>query len=114
MGEVMHGSRFKYITHLACKEINHLHRNDFVIILRGANGINRNESNTGLTHIRKFALQNEHTNVIALTPPHRYDLKDSSCINKEIQVHNRKLHKLLKDMHHVSVIDMNLTRNEFT
>jgi hypothetical protein len=49
-----------------------------------------------------------------MTPPQRYDLKDSSCINKEIQVFNRKLHKLPQDMHHVSIIDTNLTRNEFS
>jgi hypothetical protein len=41
-------------------------------------------------------------------------IKTSSCINKEIQVFNRKLHKPLKDMHHVNIIDMNLTRNDFT
>jgi len=49
-----------------------------------------------------------------MTPPQRYDLQDSSCVNKEIQVVNGKLHKLLKDVHHVSIIDTNLTRNEFT
>jgi len=43
-----------------------------------------------------------------MTPPNRYDLQDSSFINEEIQVFNRKLHKLLKDMHHVSIINMNL------
>jgi len=75
---------------------------------------NRNESNTGLRHIRKFALQNKHTNVMTMTTPHRYDLQDSSCINIEIQVYNRKLHKMLKDLYHVSTIGMNLTRNEFT
>ena len=51
---------------------------------------------------------------MTMTTPHRYDLQDSSCINTEIQVYNRKLHKMLKDMYHVSIIDTNLTRNEFT
>jgi hypothetical protein len=49
-----------------------------------------------------------------VTAPHRYDLQDSSCVNKEIKVYNRKLGKMLKDMHHESIIDMNLNRNEFT
>ena len=35
-------------------------------------------------------------------------------VNKEIQVFNRKLHKFLQDMQHVSITDINLTRNEFT
>jgi hypothetical protein len=76
--------------------------------------INRNESNTGLKYRRKSAFRNKHTNIIAIIPPHRHDLQDSSCVNKEIQVFIRKLHKLTKDMHHVSVIDTNLTRNDFT
>ena len=63
--------------------------------------------------MRKFALQNIHTNIIAITP-HRYDLPGFSCVNKETQVFIRKLCKLLKDMHHVSVVDTNLTRDKFT
>ena len=110
----MPGSRVEHMTHLACREISKLHCDDFVIIWRGANDINGNESNTGLRHIRKFALRNEHTNVIAVTTPHKYDLQDSSFLNKETRVYNRKLHQLLKDRHHVNIIDMNLTRHEFT
>jgi hypothetical protein len=51
---------------------------------------------------------------MTVTTPHRYDLQDSFCINKEIQVYNRQLHKMSKDMYHVSIIDINLTKNEFT
>ena len=67
-----------------------------------------------LRHMRKFALQNKHTNIIAVTPPHRHDLPDFSCVNKETQVFNRKLCKLLKDMHHARVVHANLTRDKFT
>jgi hypothetical protein len=56
MGAVMPGSRLDHITGLARRVISHLHLNDFVIIWGGANDINRNKSNTGLRHIRKFAL----------------------------------------------------------
>ena len=38
--------------------------NDFVIIWGDANDINRNESNTGLRHIRKSELRNKHTRVV--------------------------------------------------
>jgi hypothetical protein len=64
--------------------------------------------------MRKFALHNKHTHIIAVTPSHRYDLPDFSCVNKETQVFNRKLHKLLKDMQHVSVVDTKLTTDNFT
>ena len=79
----MPGSRVEHIMHLACREISKLHCDDFVIIWGGANDLNGNESNTGLRHIRKFALHNEHTNVIAVTAPHKFDLQDSSFLNKE-------------------------------
>ena len=86
MSAVMPGSRPVHITRSARREISRLRRDDFVIIWGGANVINRNESNTGHRHIRKFAFRNKHINVITLTAPHRYDLQDSSCINEEIQV----------------------------
>ena len=69
MGAVKPGSRLEHIMSLARQEISHLHCNDFVFIWGGANDINRNESNTGLKHIRKCALRNKHTNIIAVTPP---------------------------------------------
>jgi hypothetical protein len=56
MGAVMPGSRLEHIRLLAYREICQLHRDDFVIIWGGANDINRNESNTGLGHIRKFTI----------------------------------------------------------
>jgi lysophospholipase L1-like esterase len=104
----MPGSRLEHITNLARCAITHLDRNDYVVIWGGANDISRNESRAGLRHMRKFAFQNKHTNIIAVTPPHRHDLPDFSCVNKETQVFNRKLRKLLKDMHHASVVDANL------
>jgi len=42
MDAVMPGSRLEHVTHLACREISQLHRDDFVIIWGGANDINRN------------------------------------------------------------------------
>jgi len=56
MGAVMPGSKLEHITCLAHRHSSQLHCDDFVIIWGGANDINKNESNTGLRHIRKFAL----------------------------------------------------------
>ena len=82
----MPGSRPEQITRSARREINQVHRDDFVIIWGGASNINRNESNTRIRHRRKFAFRNEHIDVFTMTAPHRYDLQDFSCINEEIQV----------------------------
>jgi len=99
---------------LAHHEISQLDNNDYVVIWGGTNNISRNESHAGLKHMRKFVNRNKHTNIFAVTPPHRHDLLDFSCVNKEKQAFNRKLHKLLKDMHHASVVNTNLTRDNFT
>ena len=31
-----------------------------------------------------------------ITAPHRYDLQETSCVNKEIEVFTRKVHKVVK------------------
>jgi hypothetical protein len=98
MGSVMPGSRLEHITNLAHRDVSHMNRNDFVFVWGGTNDISKNESNSGLKYLRKFALRNNHTNIIAVAPPHRYDLPDFSCVNHETQVFKRKLRKQLKDM----------------
>jgi hypothetical protein len=74
MGTVMPGSKLEHIMNLVHGEISHLHRNDFVIIWGGTNNIHRNESDAGLKYMRKFALRNKHTNIIAITSPPKVSL----------------------------------------
>jgi hypothetical protein len=76
-----------------------------VVIWGGANDINKNETNIGLKHIRNFALDRKHSNVIVMAAPHRYDLHASSCINKEIQIYNRKLRKMMKMVDHAIIVE---------
>jgi hypothetical protein len=92
-GTVMPGSRLENITLLANKEIKNLHRDDFVIVFGGTNDINKNESNTGLQHLKRFAQRHNHTNVLIAKALHRHDLQDTSCINEEVKRHNRKMQK---------------------
>jgi UDP-N-acetylmuramate-alanine ligase len=66
-----------------------------VNIWGGANGINKNEINNGLKHIKNFVNNRQNTNIIVVSPPHRY-LDESSCVNKEVVVFNRKLHEIIK------------------
>jgi len=55
-----------------------------------------------------------NTNIIALATPQRQDLQETSCINNEVQVFNRKLHKIIKAMGNVKILDINPNRNNFT
>jgi hypothetical protein len=113
-GTVMPGSRLETITQLAKEEIDKLNNDDVIIISRGVNDINKNESTIGLRYIWNFVVNRKHTNILLMTAPHRHDLPSHSCINKEVQVFNRKLYKLMKTMYHVTVVQTRLARDSFT
>jgi hypothetical protein len=49
---------------------------------------------------------------MTVTAPHRYDLQESSCVNKEIRVLNRKLHKVVKTADNTKIIQAILSRND--
>jgi hypothetical protein len=113
-GTVIPGARLENITKLADSEISSLGKRDSVIVIGGANDINKNEVNVGLKHLGNFVKNRQNTNIMIVTAPHRYDPKESSCVNKEIEVFNRKLHKVLKTVDNVKIIQANLSRNDFT
>jgi hypothetical protein len=86
IGIVMPGAGLQIITQAAKNEIRSLNHKACIIIWSGSYDINKNESSTGLKHIRNFTLQNQHTNIIIIPALHRYDLSNSSCVNNEIQM----------------------------
>jgi hypothetical protein len=49
-----------------------------------------------------------------VTAPHRYDLPESSCVNREIVVFNRKLHKVVKSADSARIIRLNLNWDDHT
>jgi len=111
---VIPGARLENITNLADSEISILGKNDTVIVIGGANDINKNETITRLTHLKKFVDNSRNTNIMVMTAPHRHDLHGSSCVNKEIVTYNRKLHKVVKTVGNVKIIQATLNRNDFT
>jgi hypothetical protein len=113
-GTVMPGARLENITNLSDAEMSTLGNNDAVIIWGGANDISENEVNNGLKHLKKFVSSTQNTNIIVVAAPHRHDLQDTSCMNKEIEVFNRKLHKIIKTADNVKLLHTNLNRNDFT
>jgi len=110
----MPGARLEIITNLANKKVSTQGKSDTMIVKIGANDINKNEANIGLKHLRKFVNSKQNTNIMIVTAPHRQDLQETSCVNKEIEVFNRKLHKMVKTADNVKIIQTNLSRNNFT
>jgi len=60
---------------------------------------------------RDLALNHKHTNIVVMTAPHRHDLHESSCINKEIQIFNRKQWKMMKTLDNAVIIETTSTRD---
>ena len=55
-----------------------------------------------------------NANIILLDIPHRYDLEETSCVNKEILVFNRKLKKITKVYKHVILLESSTNRKAYT
>jgi hypothetical protein len=106
------GARLQITTNLADKEVSTLEKSDKVTGMGGANDISKNETNIGLKHLGKF-LSRQNTNIMIVTIPHRHDLQETSCVNKEMEEFNTKLHKMMKTVDNVKAIQANLSRNDF-
>jgi hypothetical protein len=89
-GRVMPGTRLENITNVADDEINKVGKSDVVIVIGGANDVNKNETNAELEHFRTFIHKRHKTNIMIVAAPHKHDLQEASCVNKEIVVFNKK------------------------
>jgi hypothetical protein len=69
----------------------------------GANDKSRYEANIGRKHLGKPVNSRQNRNIMSVTVSHRHDLQET-CVNKEIEVFNRKLHKMMKTADNVKTI----------
>jgi hypothetical protein len=73
-----------------------LTKSDVVVLCGGPNDVNKNNSNIALEHTLTFIKDNNKTNIILLSVPHRHDLMDFYGVKNEIGTFNRKLMKYIK------------------
>jgi hypothetical protein len=52
--------------------------------------------------------------VIIMDAPHRFDLRTSYCVNKEVNSFNRKMNKILRPYYHTSQLNLKMQREHFT
>ena len=67
------------------------------------NDVNKNETSNGHKHLKDFINHRSNTNVKALVAPQGHDVQETSFINNEIQMFDRKLHKIFKVMDNVKI-----------
>jgi hypothetical protein len=60
----------------------------------------------GVTHIMKFLMRHQHTNIILINALHRFDLGDSSCANEKVRTFNRKISKIVKRFENISIVNV--------
>jgi hypothetical protein len=66
----------------------------------------------GLSFILQFVENTEHTNVIIINAPHRFDLEASACVSKEICALNRKSNKIIKPYEYTCQLHLNMQREQ--
>jgi hypothetical protein len=111
---LMPGAGLQNITNLSKNEVTTLTKSDTVIVCGGSNDVNRNESQAGLNSLENFVNLRTNSKVLILPLPHRHDLTYDSCVNKEIQSFNRKLHKVMKNKEMAKILNYDITREGFT
>jgi NADH:ubiquinone oxidoreductase subunit K len=90
IGYVIPNAYRSNITLIVKSEIKNLSKNDVVVLCGNTLDVAKNNTSIGLSFILQFVKNTEHTNVSFLDARHRFYLEASSCVNKEINVFNRK------------------------
>jgi hypothetical protein len=84
------------------------------VICSGSNDYELNELSSTFQNHTNFIQTNNHTNIIPINVPFRYDLPNSTSVNSSISILNRKLKKLVKVFSQISFLETDNNRNLFT
>ena len=96
------------------KSVTQLTKDDLLVINSGTNDlVSFNFSKTFL-NIKDYLMNTDHTSIILLSIPFRYDLPNHSFVNSEISKLNRKLLKLSKLLPHTMFVNTNNNRKLFS
>jgi len=98
----------------ASEVIRRLSHDDLVVVCSGTNDYDLNNFSLTFWNIKNYIMSTNHTNILLMNVPFRYDLPNSSSINKNISLLNRRLQKLAKAFPHSSFLGTLNNRNLFT
>jgi len=108
------GSTTNELKESAKEEVGKLSLNDVIILCSGTNDYEPNKFSLTFHNIMNFIKSNDHTNIILMNVPSRYDLPNSISVNRNISALNRKLQKLVKVFPDMSFLKTDKDRNLFT
>ena len=113
-GAVKPGSGTSELSESAKGVIEQISCNDLIIISSGTNAYELNGFSSPFQNIKNYLMNTTHTNIILLNIPYRYDLRNSTAVNKPISLLNRKFYKLVKTFPHAKFLESLNERNLFT
>ena len=94
--------------------IRQLTSNNLIVVCHNTNDLETNKFPSTFQNIRNFLRNINHTNILLLSIPFRYDLPDPHIINKEISTLNKKLQRLVKLLPNTRFMDFADDRRLFT
>jgi hypothetical protein len=108
------GSSTGELTASASEVIRSFSHDDLVVVCSGTNDYNLNGFSLTFQNIKHYIMTNNHTNILLMKVPYRYDLPNSLSVNESITVLNRRLQNLTKAFQHSNFLGTFDTRNMFT
>jgi len=87
---------------------------DMLIICSGTNDIATNRTTMSFQNISNMVTKNNHTNIILVNIPYRYDTANTNTVNDSIVKFNRWLEKLVKVSPHGSFLKTEQNRKLYT
>jgi len=98
----------------ASEIIRSLSHDDLVVVCSGTNDYELNDFSLTFRNIKHYITTNNHTIIVLMKVPFRYDLTNSLSVNENISVLNRRLQKLTKAFPHSTFLGTLDNRNLFT
>jgi len=90
------GSSSSQLLETASQEIMKRNHDDILITCSGTNDLATNRTSLAFQNVSNLVTKNNHTNIILVNIPFRYDAANTSTVNDSIEKFNRRLEKLVK------------------
>lgn len=84
------GSNSNQLLETARQEIKKLSSHDALVICSGTNDIAANKTTLAFQNISKMMTRNNHTHIILINVPHRYDTTNTNTTNNDIEKLKKK------------------------
>jgi hypothetical protein len=114
LGIVKPNANTKQLTTTSVQEVKKLTQKDILVLRGDTNDISKNNARNGLIQEVNYLRNNQQTNNIVITVPHRFDLEYNSCVNEEVRKFNRSLSKMANNLNKVTVVYAQMEREYYT